>query len=202
MKQRTLLFAPTPFGNSAWSMSWRDIPRIAQRFSVGLNCGDEQVPRGRLMRLRTAPHSAVPSGLGTSDNGFPTPKRWAIVACPSGTAACRLRRIILQKALRSGLWLACSLAGNAAEPWTLERCLDYALAHNPDARIAQHRITAAEAGLEQANSAFWPQLRVQSSYTRTDNPMTVFGNILNQRSYSSSLNFNDVPDVDDLNAPG
>ncbi len=30
----------------------------------------------------------------------------------------------------------------------------------------------------------------------------VFGNILNQRAFSQSLNFNDVPDVDDLNARG
>jgi outer membrane protein TolC len=32
--------------------------------------------------------------------------------------------------------------------------------------------------------------------------MQVFGSILNQRSYSSSLDFNDVPDVDNLNARG
>ena len=95
-----------------------------------------------------------------------------------------------------------SLIARAAEPWTLERALDYALTHNPDARIAQQRIAAAQAGLEQANSAFWPRLQVQSSYTRTDNPMLAFGSILNQRSYSSSLNFNDVPDVDNLNARG
>ncbi len=101
-----------------------------------------------------------------------------------------------------GLWLALSLAANAAEPWTLERALDYALAHNPDARIAQQRIAAAQAGLEQANSTFWPRLQFQSGYTRTDNPMMAFGSILNQRSYSSSLNFNDVPGVDDLNARG
>jgi outer membrane protein TolC len=101
------------------------------------------------------------------------------------------------------LWLTFSLAVNAAESWTLERALDYALAHNPDARIAQQRIAAAQAGLEQANSAFWPRLQVQSSYTRTDNPMMVFGSILNQRAYPGpSLNFNDVPDVDDLNARG
>jgi outer membrane protein TolC len=101
------------------------------------------------------------------------------------------------------LWLAFSLAVNASESWTLERALDYALAHNPDARIAQQRIAAAQAGLEQANSAFWPRLQVQSSYTRTDNPMMVFGSILNQRAYPGpSLNFNDVPDVDDLNARG
>ena len=53
--------------------------------------------------------------------------------------------------------------------------LDYAVAHNPDARLAQQRINAAQAGLEQADSAFWPQLQVQSSYTRTDNPMMAFG---------------------------
>jgi outer membrane protein len=100
------------------------------------------------------------------------------------------------------LWLAFSWAANAAEPWTLERALDYALSHNPDARIAQQRIAAAQAGLEQANSAFWPRLQVQSGYTRTDNPMMAFGDILNQRSYGSSLNFNDVPGVDDLNARG
>lgn len=101
-----------------------------------------------------------------------------------------------------GLLMTCALAANAAEPWTLERALDYAFTHNPDARIAQQRIAAAQAGLEQANSAFWPRLQVQSSYTRTDNPMLVFGSILNQRSYSPSLDFNDVPDLDDFNARG
>ncbi len=100
------------------------------------------------------------------------------------------------------LSLLCSLAAGAAEPWTLERALDYALSHNPDARIAQQRIMAAQAGLEQADSAFWPHLQFQSSYTRTDNPMMVFGSILNQRAYNSSLNFNNVPDVDDLNVRG
>jgi outer membrane protein TolC len=106
-----------------------------------------------------------------------------------------------QLAFLAGL-LACALVTRAADVWTLERSLDYALAHNPDARIAQLRIAAAQAGLEQANSAFWPRLQVQSSYTRTDNPMMVFGSILNQRSYRSSLSFNDVPDVDNLNARG
>jgi outer membrane protein TolC len=104
-------------------------------------------------------------------------------------------------AFLAGLF-ACSLVTRAADVWTLERSLDYALAHNPGARIAQQRIAAAQAGLEQANSAFWPRLQVQSSYSRTDNPMLVFGSILNQRSYSSSLNFNDVPDVDNLSARG
>jgi outer membrane protein len=101
-----------------------------------------------------------------------------------------------------GLVLAWSLSALCAEPWTLERALQQALAANPDARLAQQRMVAAQAGLDQANAAFWPRLQFQSSYTGSDNPMLAFGSILNQRAYSSSLNFNDVPTVDDLNARG
>ncbi len=102
-----------------------------------------------------------------------------------------------------GLWVAWAVAALGAEPWTLERALEQALNHNPDARIARQRIAAAQAGLEQANAAVWPRLQFQSSYTRTDNPMMVFGSILNQRAYpSAGLNFNDVPDMDDLNTRG
>jgi outer membrane protein len=89
-----------------------------------------------------------------------------------------------------------------AVPWTLDRALEYALAHNPDTQLARQRVAAAQAGLEQANALFWPRLQFQSSYIRTDNPMMAFGSILNQRAYSSSLNFNDVPGVDNLNARG
>ncbi|HWQ93621.1 MAG TPA: TolC family protein, partial [Clostridia bacterium] len=101
--------------------------------------------------------------------------------------------------------LFCALAGGTAfgvEPWTLERALDHALAQNPDTQLARQRVAAARAGLEQANAAFWPRLQFQSSYVRTDNPMSVFGSILNQRAYSSALDFNDVPDVDNLNVKG
>ncbi len=101
-----------------------------------------------------------------------------------------------------GLLLSCCLSALSAEPWTLERALEQALAGNPDARLAQQRIVAAQAGLDQANAAFWPRVQFQSSYIGSDNPMVAFGSILNQRAYSSSLNFNDVPSVDDLNARG
>ena len=102
-----------------------------------------------------------------------------------------------------GILFAGSLA-SAAEPWTLESALDYALAHNPDAQLAQQRINAAQAGLEQADAAFWPQLQVQSSYTRTDNPMMVFGDILNQRAFAASgvSDYDHLPNVDDANVQG
>jgi outer membrane protein len=89
-----------------------------------------------------------------------------------------------------------------AEPWTLERALGFAVTNSPDTRIALQRVAAAQAGLDQANSAVWPRLTFQTGYTRTDNPMLSFGHILNQRAYSSSINFNDVPDTDNLNVRG
>ena len=95
-----------------------------------------------------------------------------------------------------------ALTSTAAEPWTLERALVFAQTNSPDARIAAQRIVAARAGVEQANSAFWPRLRFESGYTATDLPMLSFGNILNQRAYSSSINFNDVPNTDNLNVRG
>jgi outer membrane protein TolC len=109
---------------------------------------------------------------------------------------------MIRRAAIGGLLLILELAGLAADPWTLERALAEALARNPDARLARQRVVAAQAGLDQANAAFWPNLQFQSSYTRTDNPMRVFGSILNQRAYSSSLDFNDVPDTDNLNVKG
>lgn len=90
----------------------------------------------------------------------------------------------------------------SAESWTLEKAIAQALAHSPDAVIAEHRIVAARAGLEQANSAFYPHLQAQSGYMWTNNPVTVFGAILNQKAFTPDLNFNDVPDVDNLNVKG
>lgn len=103
---------------------------------------------------------------------------------------------LLSSCLLSGVWVF------GVEPWTLQRALEEGLKRNPDARLAVQRIVAARAELEQANAAFWPKLQFQSSYSRTDNPMLVFGSILNQRAYRSSLDFNDVPDTDDLNVKG
>jgi outer membrane protein len=90
----------------------------------------------------------------------------------------------------------------AAEPWTLDRAIGHALTNSPDARLARHRIAGAQAVLMQANAAFWPQAQVQSSYTRTDHPVSVFGYALNQRSFQPGLDFNNVPDSDNLNVRG
>src|SRR5687768_17089939 len=104
--------------------------------------------------------------------------------------------MIANFSLLAALFLA--MEASAAEVLTLRRALECAAANNPDARIAQRRIEIASASLQEANSAFWPKAQVQSSYTRTDNPMMAFGNILNQRAFDSSLQLNNVPEMDNI----
>jgi outer membrane protein len=107
------------------------------------------------------------------------------------------------RSLWRGALLGVALIGSAtAEPWTLERAIPFALENSPDARVAEYRIHAARAGLEQARSAFWPQVQIRSSYIRTDNPMQVFGAALSQQSFDPALDFNNVPDADHLNVHG
>lgn len=101
-----------------------------------------------------------------------------------------------------GLCCVLAISAGGAEPWTLERAVQFALTNSPDTRIAQQRIVAAQAVLSQARATFSPQLQFQSSYLRTDNPMLAFGSILNQRAFDSSLDFNDVPDQDNINVKG
>jgi outer membrane protein TolC len=103
--------------------------------------------------------------------------------------------------LTAGL-TAALLTVATAEPWSLERAIPFALENSPDARVAQYRIAAARAGLEQARSAFWPQVQIRSSYIRTDNPIQVFGAALNQQAFRPTLDFNNVPDADNLNIHG
>lgn len=95
------------------------------------------------------------------------------------------------------------LAGLAqGESLTLEQAVAEALKGSPDAQVAEARLQAAEAVLVQAKSAFQPRLSLESSYVRTNQPVSVFGSVLNQRAFSPALNFNDVPDVDNWNMRG
>lgn len=89
-----------------------------------------------------------------------------------------------------------------AETWTLERAVATALEHSPDARLAQARIDGARSLVTQAQAASWPQLSVSGRYTDTNSPMMAFGSILNQRAFSSAIDFNRPGEIDNLNATG
>lgn len=86
--------------------------------------------------------------------------------------------------------------------WTLEQTVSYALEHNPDLQIASESIEAAAAKIEQARSAYRPQVQIESSYTRTNLPLHAFGSILNQGVFDFGLDFNDPGEVDNLNVTG
>jgi outer membrane protein TolC len=56
--------------------------------------------------------------------------------------------------------------------------------------------------VQEARSAWYPQVSVQSRYTQTNSPMAAFGAILNERAFNFGLDFNHPGQIDDLNAAG
>ena len=84
--------------------------------------------------------------------------------------------------------------------WTVQEAVGFALAHNPDARAAIERIQAADADIQSAKAAFYPQVGLNAEYNRTNNPMYSFGNILNQGQFSDSIDFNNPGTTDALQA--
>ena len=70
---------------------------------------------------------------------------------------------------------------------------------NPTIQEALHRISGAQAQIHAARSAYQPRWTLRSSYLVSDNPIQVFGAILNQSAFTPGLDFNNVPTVDNLN---
>jgi len=85
-----------PFGNCRKALSRRDLLRIARRFNAGNDEKTEFRPEGtvepRRSGVSTSGDSAVPSGLIRLPTAHPALKRWATVACPSGTKSSRNSR--------------------------------------------------------------------------------------------------------------
>jgi len=90
----------------------------------------------------------------------------------------------------AALWLA-----GAARAVTLAECIAAARAASPDVHAALARIRTAQAAIEQAESAYYPQLSVASTVARTDNPPQAFFMALNQRVASLQQDFNQPEDT-------
>ena len=93
-------------------------------------------------------------------------------------------------------------ASEDPEVWTLDQIVNRAVSDNPDTRVAAQRLRVTEAELQEADSAFWPQLQFQTGYQWTNIPMLAFGAILNQRVFDPTTDFNAVPSMDNLNMRG
>jgi outer membrane protein TolC len=94
--------------------------------------------------------------------------------------------------------LAATGPPSTPDRWTVRNAVQFAVGHNPDTRAALERIKAADADIKAARAAFYPQLGVSAEYSRTNNPMYSFGNILNQGVFSNSIDFNDPGTTDTL----
>ena len=81
---------------------------------------------------------------------------------------------------------------------SIEEAVRFALANSPDVGITRQRIAAAQAGVGEAEAAFYPQLDLSAGYGRTNTPLYSFGNILNQAAFDESINFNDPGVTDNL----
>ena len=77
--------------------------------------------------------------------------------------------------------------------------MQFCLENSPDSRVALQRMEMAAAAVEQARAGYYPQVDISLQYGQTNNPMYSFGNILNQGSFSSAIDFNDPGRTDDLN---
>ena len=91
--------------------------------------------------------------------------------------------------------LSAATAG-AQEPLTLEAATTLALASHPALEAAGAGARQAEAGVQVARAGLLPRIEWTNSYTRSNNPVYVFGTLLNQRRFSDA-NFA----VDTLNSP-
>jgi outer membrane protein len=75
------------------------------------------------------------------------------------------------------------------QPLTLPQAVEMALKQNPALRAAEDQAGVSRARVGQARAGWFPQLDVNQSFTRGDNPVYVFGTLLTQRQFTAD-NFN------------
>ena len=88
------------------------------------------------------------------------------------------------------------LAAAQSEPLSLDRAIAMALEANPDLRAAALAEAEARARQDAAKTGWYPRVSVQEGWQRGNQPVFVFGSLLNQRRFSEE-NFA----IDVLNRP-
>ena len=92
------------------------------------------------------------------------------------------------------IWI---LAAHPAAAGELSRVMDAALARSPALEATRARTRQAEAALSESKASRLPKLSARTSLVRGDDPVYVFGSLLQQRSFGPQ-NF----DIGSLNQPG
>jgi outer membrane protein len=87
------------------------------------------------------------------------------------------------------LLLAVAQVVHAAEALTLDQAIETALRNNPSLRAADAQLDSAQAGVTKSSSGFLPKVNLSETWSRSDNPLLVFGTKLN-REIVSPADFN------------
>jgi outer membrane protein len=82
--------------------------------------------------------------------------------------------------------LAAAPGAWAQTPLTLGEAIDRARSAAAEARMARLGVTQAEARVAEARAGYLPQVDASESWTRGDQPVYVFGSLLNQRRFSEA----------------
>ncbi|MCL2888178.1 MAG: TolC family protein [Elusimicrobia bacterium] len=90
---------------------------------------------------------------------------------------------LLGLVLFSGLGFAQQTDGNDIPVYSLDKCIEIALANNPNLGAAQSSLLGAEARVWESASNFWPQISASGSYGRSMQELTVPEDVF---SYSNS----------------
>ncbi len=92
----------------------------------------------------------------------------------------RIKPLLFCTGLVALLVLAVAFYSYAAESLTLEQAVATALESNPGLKAADAQVQAAQAGVLRSASGFLPKVTLSETYSKTNNPLMVFGTKLNQ----------------------
>ena len=98
----------------------------------------------------------------------------------------RFAHIVLRALIITALSSA-AFGQDYLQPWLdLERAVDTALAANPKAKLSGSELKIAEAKVAEAKTARLPFVRFGQSFTRSNNPVFVFGSLLEQGRFKEA----------------
>lgn len=96
----------------------------------------------------------------------------------------RIRCVAVYSILLGLLSAVVAFYSYGAETLTLEQAVETALRNNPGLKAADAQVDAARAGVLRSASGFLPKVTISETFSRSDNPLMVFGTKLNQEIVS------------------
>jgi len=100
--------------------------------------------------------------------------------------ALRRQRRIAGIAVFAGLMLAGLARAQAPAPLSLSQAVAEALRHSPRLRAAAANQDQAQAGVAAARAGRLPRLDLDEGFTRSNNPVAVFGTLLSQQRFTAA----------------